>query len=136
MSIAKLEKYLQKISNLQNISALVSWDQQVMMPPGGAQARGEQISTLHGLIHEQQTSPLFKELIDQAELENPSDIWKKRMIQMASREFNKNSKIPKELVEKSAKLESEAFENWVKARKENKFDIMVPYYKEVKKNIF
>ena len=136
-AIVTLDKYLQKISNLQNISALISWDQQVMMPTGGAQARGEQISTLHGLIHEQQTSDVFKELIEKEEKKNfENDIWKKKMVEMARREYNKQIKIPKELVEKSAKLESEAFENWVKARKENKFEIMIPYYTQVKKNFF
>eukprot|EP01080_Neovahlkampfia_damariscottae_P001347 gene1347-11429_t len=137
-SILTLDKYLQKISNLQNISALISWDQQVMMPTGGAAARGEQISTLHGLIHEQQTSDILKDLIEKEEKKKETDVWKKRMVEMARRDYNKQIKIPKELVEKSAKLESEAFENWVKARKENNFELMVPYYTqwiEIKKEM-
>ncbi|HNM47944.1 MAG TPA: carboxypeptidase M32, partial [Candidatus Sumerlaeota bacterium] len=53
----KIQTRYGEISDLGNASALLSWDQQVYMPPRGAAARGMQLATLSGIIHERMTAP-------------------------------------------------------------------------------
>jgi carboxypeptidase Taq len=113
---------LKKISHLRSINSVLSWDQQVKMPQGGAQARSSQLQLLSGIIHDWSTAKTLGELIQEASRENPTDLYDKQVIALARKDFEKNNKIPKELVEESAKLESEGFELWVKAKKENKFE--------------
>ena len=43
---------LAELSDLGRIGRLVSWDQQTMMPPGGAPARAEMMGTLSKIVHE------------------------------------------------------------------------------------
>ena len=48
----ELNEKLAELSDLGAAGALMSWDQQVNMPPGGAEARGRQLATLGKLAHE------------------------------------------------------------------------------------
>lgn len=40
-----------EIEHIDGILGLLEWDQQTMMPAGGAAARGAQVSLLHGIQH-------------------------------------------------------------------------------------
>ena len=48
----QLKTILTEIADLEAASALMGWDQQVNMPPGGAEARGNQLATVQKLIHQ------------------------------------------------------------------------------------
>ena len=47
-----LQAKLKEVKHLRDIEALLGWDQQVFMPPGGAEARAEQMATLSKIAHE------------------------------------------------------------------------------------
>lgn len=49
--LGQLKARLADVHNLSRAASVLGWDQQVYMPPGGAQARGEQIATLARLSH-------------------------------------------------------------------------------------
>ena len=51
-TLADLKERLSRLSDLGRIGRVLGWDQQVMMPPGGAAARAEQIGTLGRILHE------------------------------------------------------------------------------------
>eukprot|EP01091_Cochliopodium_minus_P003542 TRINITY_DN1353_c0_g1_i1.p1 TRINITY_DN1353_c0_g1~~TRINITY_DN1353_c0_g1_i1.p1 ORF type:complete len:504 (+),score=178.75 TRINITY_DN1353_c0_g1_i1:2-1513(+) len=125
-NLTKLIKESKKISTLRSITSVLTWDQQVMLPPNGSQSRGQQLQVLSGIAHDLETSQLMGELISNAEKENVSDPFEKALIRLARKSFDKASKIPKELVEESAKLENDGFEVWAKARKEDKFEEFSP----------
>jgi Zn-dependent M32 family carboxypeptidase len=50
-NIKRLKLKLAEIADLSAAVALLDWDQQVNMASGGAEDRGEQLSTLESLIH-------------------------------------------------------------------------------------
>ena len=52
-----LVERLEEISHLNGVMSTIGWDQEVMMPPGAAEARARQISALAGIIHERMTDP-------------------------------------------------------------------------------
>ena len=51
-ALAQLKERLGKITDLERISRVLSWDQQTMMPPAGSDHRAEHLSTLRRLSHE------------------------------------------------------------------------------------
>ena len=66
-ALTQLKRELGELKDLGRIAALLAWDQQVMMPPLGAAARADQLSTLGRLMHERATSPELGKLLDAAE---------------------------------------------------------------------
>jgi len=63
--LQKLKSLLAEIADLNYATALLGWDQQTNMPPGGAEARGNQLGTLQRLIHERQTSAAMGKLLEE-----------------------------------------------------------------------
>ncbi len=55
-NFAKLKVLLSEIADLNAAQAVLGWDQQTYMPPGGAEARGNQLATLGSLTHQKFTS--------------------------------------------------------------------------------
>ncbi len=62
--LERLKEILGEVSDLRYASALLGWDQQTYMPPGGAEARGNQLALLGKLAHERGTSPELGKLLD------------------------------------------------------------------------
>ncbi len=58
-----------ELEDLNHIGAVLGWDQQTYMPPGGAEERGLQLSSLGRIMHEKFTSDevgqLISELVDE-----------------------------------------------------------------------
>ena len=57
----QLKAVMAEVSDLKRAAAVLEWDQQVNMPPGGAEARGNQLATLLQLAHVKATSTVFSE---------------------------------------------------------------------------
>ncbi len=60
----ELQTRVNEIFDLQRASALLGWDQQTYMPPGGAENRGQQLATLQSIAHEKSISPEIGKLLD------------------------------------------------------------------------
>jgi carboxypeptidase Taq len=56
-------KHLQKISDINHSSAVLTWDQEVNMPEKGAEIRARQLATLAGISHEMFISEKFGTLL-------------------------------------------------------------------------
>jgi carboxypeptidase Taq len=125
-----LKRELGELNDLGRIAALLSWDQQVMMPPGGGAARADQLSTLGLITHERATSPGLGKLIDAAEplaeaLDPDSD--DARLVKLARYEFEKEVKVPNDLRAAITRASSESYPVWVEAREKNDFAGFQPY---------
>jgi carboxypeptidase Taq len=53
----QLKAHSKKIETLNSIQAILGWDQETFMPPGAEEFRSEQVLTLAGMFHAEQTSP-------------------------------------------------------------------------------
>lgn len=135
-SYDKLAKKLKQIYDLSCVSALLSWDQQVLMPKGGAAARGSQMATLESLIHQLSTSneleSVLKELPSTPEQlkSNGLDEYEVANVRDARRDFAKRTKLPSDLVEKLASLQSKGFQTWITAKEKSDFAMVVPVLEE------
>jgi len=126
-----LVEKLEEISRLGGVMSTLHWDQEVTMPSGAAESRAKQISALAGVIHERSTDPKLGEYLDALSRENPSAFneFEACNIREAQREYDKETKVSKKLVQEMAELGSRGHFIWIKARQENKFRDFAPTLK-------
>ena len=55
--LRRLRERLAEITDLSALGALMFWDQNTMMPPGGAAARADMADTLQRTVHARETDP-------------------------------------------------------------------------------
>jgi carboxypeptidase Taq len=132
--LAKLRSILAEVSDLYQTVALLGWDQQTHMPPGSAEGRGYQLSTLETHAHLKFTSPEVGALLDELEpyagqLDPDSD--DARLIKVTRRVYDKQTKIPPELVSELAKATAIAHQVWAEARGANNFAMFQPHAEKI-----
>ena len=129
-----LKSIFAEITNLTNASALLSWDQEVNMPPGGAEERGSQLATLDRLSHIKFTSDkvgqLLADLKDYAADLDP-DEDDARLVKVAQRDYEKSVKVPADHVARQARLTAAAHQTWVAAKNQADFSIFQPHLEEI-----
>ncbi len=117
-----LQSKLKDVVNIQQAGAVLGWDQQVNMPPGGATARAEQLATLEKLAHEMFTTDEIGRLLSdlaQADFEYDSD--EAGLVRVARREYDKARKLPPALVEEMSRTFSLGQQIWTRARQDKEF---------------
>ncbi|MCA1839172.1 MAG: carboxypeptidase M32 [Actinomycetota bacterium] len=117
---------MRELHDLAHIGGVLGWDQQTMMPPKGAAARGRAMGTLAGVRHERVVDPELGSLI--ASLEGSDlDAEKKAMVKRMRRGFDLETKLPARLVQERAETASAAHVTWEEARRKDDFEIFAPH---------
>jgi len=115
-----------KIHRLAAIKATLEWDQETYMPAAAVEERSEQLALLEGMVHELRTSPTLGRLTTSLlETTLPSD-EDRALVRLHRREYDRASKLPKDLVERQARLVGVAMPTWAAARKQNDFGQFAP----------
>ena len=130
---AKFEELKTRLLEVNDISAaagVLYWDQTTYMPPGGAAARGRQMSTLSRLAHEKFVDPAIGKLLDdlvpyEESLDYDSD--EASMLRITRREHERATKIPSEFMAEVTSHTSESYQVWTEARPANDFERVRPY---------
>ena len=124
----KLVLKLKERSRLGGIMGLMHWDQEVIMPKGSVEARAKQMAALAGVLHEKSIDPEFGRLIDKLINAGRSEFTKVEWcnISEAKRDFDMDTKVPKELIQELAELSSLGHQVWAKAREDNHFSDFAP----------
>jgi carboxypeptidase Taq len=133
----KLEQFktiLADISDLNYTAALLDWDQQTYMPPGGAEARGNQMALLRYLVHEHATSPEMGKLLDDlkpyaASLDPDSD--NARLVKVTTRRYEKAVRVPTKHVVEFSQATTLGQQAWVEARAKSDFFIFRPHLEKI-----
>jgi len=136
-AIEQLREKLNEVSRLGQAAAVLDWDQQCYMPPGGGDARAEQSAVIQKVIHEKFTSDEVGELLETSasELNGASlDSDDAALIRITKMDFDRETKVPGALVAEQAKVTSLAHEVWVKARKEKDFKTFQPWLERIVDN--
>ncbi|MBE7446758.1 MAG: carboxypeptidase M32 [Planctomycetia bacterium] len=129
-----LKKRLAEISDIHNAAALLGWDQQTYMPPGGAAARARQLATLSQIAHEKFTDDAIGCLLNALHAHAhslPYDSDDASLIRVTKREYDKARRLPPALVSEIAYASAQAFESWRKARNESRFCDFAPYLQRI-----
>jgi carboxypeptidase Taq len=109
---------------LSSCSALLGWDEQTYMPPGGAEHRGEMTALLAGLHHERATDPALGErlaTVEETELVADPESVEAVNVREWRRDFDRATKLPRDLVEELARTTTLAQQEWVTARRERDY---------------
>jgi carboxypeptidase Taq len=129
-----LKARLAEVHHLGMAGAVLDWDQQTYMPPGGIGARAEQKAVISKLHHNLFVDPEVGRLLEQAEAQG-SDLDPESddaaLLRVTRRDYDKSTRIPAELVEEGARLTAHAQEEWAKARAENDYDHFAPWLQRV-----
>jgi carboxypeptidase Taq len=128
-ALTRLKERLAKVTDVERVARVLSWDQQTMMPPAGWQHRGEHLATLRRISHELLTDKETARLLDEvAGLEGSldPDSDDAALIRVARRDYEKASRVPTELRAEMTRAAAEARTIWVKARAASDFESFRP----------
>ena len=128
--LEKLKMLLGEVTDIGRATAVLSWDQQVNMPPGGAEARGQQLATLSKISQEKFITDEVGSLIEDLKKEfagTDSESDEAAMVRVAARDYDKARRVPPEFVAEQAVVSSKALQAWVEARSKSDFSIFQPH---------
>ena len=126
----ELRERLGAIHDLGKARALLSWDQQVKMPPGGGAVRAEQLATLDLIAHEAFIADEIGLLLDRlAPLEDsrPYESDEASLIRVTRRDWEKARRVPASLRADMARAASLALPVWVEARRQSDYALFLPH---------
>ena len=132
--LERLKSILAEVSDLGSAAALLSWDQQTYMPPGGVIARGNQIGTLSSLGHSkfvsEEVGKLLEDLKAYAESLDPesNDAC---LVKVTSRDYQKQTKVPSDFVAEFSRIAVIAHGAWEEARKNDDFSLFQPHLEKI-----
>ena len=125
-----LRSRLAQVEDLKAAAALLEWDQETYMPHGAADARAQQLSTLHRLAHERGTDDAVGALLDDLEpsMEERDPLsTAASLVRVARRDYDRARKLPADLVAELAEATSHAKQAWKKARHDDDFPHFAPH---------
>ena len=130
----KLKELVAEVADINHSIALLGWDQQVFMPPGGAEERGHMMGTLGKIAHEKFTSDEMGTLLADLkghlpEFDRDSETY--RIISVTARDYEKSTCVPSEFIAEQAQVVSMAQQAWMEARAKSDFSIFRPHLEKV-----
>ena len=118
-----LETRFRRLSALSGASGMLGWDQHVLMPAGGAEARAEQLATLSVLRHELLTAPAVADDLAAAQGEGV-DGWRAANLAEMRRTHAHATALSSDLVEALSRAGSRCEALWREARAKADFSLV------------
>ena len=124
-----LRERLAEVADIHRSGALLVWDQRVMMPPRGTEARAEALATLGRIAHERFVDDEIGALLERLQpfadsLEYDSD--DASLIRVTRRDWEKQRRVPSELRAGMLRAGAQGHPVWVEARAKNDFASFLP----------
>ena len=120
MPSPELRERLGELADLGHVGQLLAWDQQVVMPPHGAPARGEAMGTVERLAHDRLAAPELGELLDAA---GPDEA---EIVRVVRRDRDIATRVPGELAAEITRAGAAGLQAWLRAREANDFAVFEP----------
>lgn len=118
----KLEAQERRASAVSGAMAILHWDKAVMMPSGGAAARGTQVAELSLILHEVKTDPSRAELIAKAgDASAELDAWQQSNLVEIERSYIRATALDPALVKSLAHSNTALEIAWRSAREDDDF---------------
>jgi carboxypeptidase Taq len=125
--LAEVEERFAQLRDLDHLQALADWDQEVLMPAAGSEARAQALATLARVAHERAIEPGMLNCLGtlrerRAEL-SPED---NRKVELIWRRVRPATRIPAALAAELALAKARGVEAWRRARAESDFQAFLP----------
>ncbi len=132
--LAKLKTRLAPLNDIGSIMGLLRWDQETMMPPGGAELRASQLTTIGGIQHRMATDEELGGLLE--DLNSEIDQWdfdsdEASTIRVNWRDFQKMVRIPTETYMAFLGTAAMATQTWREAREQSDFSLFQPHLEKL-----
>ncbi len=132
--LQELKQTMSTLSDLGHALAVMGWDQETYMPPGGLETRGNALATISKMAQEIGTDEKVGKLIEALEpwaADQDPDSDEARMIAVARRNYDQAVKVPPEMVAEQAILSSQANAAWREARQKSDYSIFEPFMEKI-----
>ncbi len=129
----QLKGHLGEVDDLRKAATLLFWDQRVMMPPGGAQARAEALATVGRMTHERFVADDIGQLLDHLrdfEQSADPDSDDASLVRVARRDFEKASRVPPSLTGEMRRASALALSAWGPAKENADYKALLPHLEE------
>jgi carboxypeptidase Taq len=125
-----LEDRMRELADLWRTSALLSWDQQTMMPPRGAEGRARATATLRVISHQRLVDPTLGELLDEAAGDG-LDTPRAAMVRVLRRERDQSVRLPDDFIRRLALATSRGQAVWQAARRDRDWASFLPCIEQI-----
>lgn len=125
--------HLREGAVLESVRSLLSWDQEVIMPPAGGDLRSDQLAALSSLAHEKLTDPKLADLLATCEGADAlkGDEEAQANLREIRREYDRAVQVPSKLVAEMARTFSKSMDAWKDARAKSDFSLFAPWLEKV-----
>ena len=128
--LALLKERDRKIMSLKGIEALLSWDQETILPEKANDYRSEQMGLLSSIIQEEATKDDFREAVESLD-EESLEVENRALLRYWRRFFKTEANLPISFVKEEGEALGKAHQAWVKARRDDDFSSFAPYLEEL-----
>ena len=119
---AALLERIGRVKDVNSAMGLLSWDQEVYMPPKAAPARGRQLATLSAISHRMFTDKEVGELLERLGGDTSLSADATKLVEETRYDYDRATRLPETFVQKFTEERSKAYEAWVRAKGENNFE--------------
>src|SRR5919201_1760422 len=124
----RLKELLAEVDDLRKAATLLFWDQRVMMPSGGAEARADASATVGRLAHEKFVSNEIGELLNGLnEDDYDYESVEASLIRVTRRDYEKAVRVPPELTGEMRRSSALGLAAWGPARTNSDFAALLPH---------
>lgn len=130
----KLREHFRQTAVFSSIEELLGWDERTLLPQGAAEYRAEQLTAVAGLVHERRTDPQVGIWLAEVEANLQAGDHSEELaatIRELRRDYDRESKLPKRLVEELARTAVLAQQSWAEAREANDFKAFCPWLEKL-----
>jgi carboxypeptidase Taq len=130
--LEQLKEKLGEVADITRAASVLSWDQQVNMPPGGNEARGRQMATLNKIAQEKFITDEVGRLVEDLKQEvDGADTDEAALVRVTARNYDKARRVPPSFIAERELVTARAFEAWMEARRKSDFSIFQPHLENV-----
>lgn len=126
-----LEDRFRRMDAVSGALSMLHWDMSAMMPPGGVEARSEQLAVLKTVHHAMITDPALPDLLDGAEADQHLDTWQQANVGEMRRSWVHAAAVDADLVEALSRACNKCETIWREARHNADFKAVLPSLEEV-----
>lgn len=127
-SYIRLEQIFDKLNIINDTLSILHWDSSVKMPPGGFEARLEQVSYLNQLYYDLLVSNETIDLINSAQEDKNLADWQKSNLSLMHRAYMQYASVEKSLNTKFEEAASICEIKWREAKNQSDYNLVLPFF--------